>query len=347
MSADLEELLNAPEVRLLDTKEREPLIEGMKRLAAADKPAAELFLLLLGTGALMGGHAAVVGKYARYIGNLLDRQDYDFKAVGMPLVWAVAAPQLPGELGVAAFPAVERYARQLFEALRFARALGQPPQFFSPFSTPVLGISSKAQGVKHAIGMFKPLYELDAQTASEAASVVALLWRYGDMPGTVANYLSILATAVEKLGTGHKVVKALVDKNNAEAIVNKLGRYPQFPFIFGSTVGTPISPSFYLVAGDTFAEMKKAAKAQEELLHQNHFDVELALVERSMDDIVRKMNLSQRKKIGLLDACTGDGTKLVQAMMRLARSMYDNKWKAPSFLAFALLTTTNTCYSMR
>lgn len=350
MARGLEELLNKPEVRQLELGERSDLDAGLNALAMLDERLAESWLVWQGVDAVQS-HAAAIAEYARLISTLLNRKDYNFEAVAMPLVCGVAATQLPKKLGVTdlGFSYVKEYAYTLFDAARLARQLVQKDGFFNRFmSIPyraVNGVEVMATAIRAAMQNFQSLYALDEETARGAASVVARLPEEGSLMDTTKDYLLIIAEALKKLGSHHKIVRALVNPDKAELITNKLAHYPQFPFVFGSTSETPISPSFYLVAGDTLEEKLVAAKAQRELLHQNHFGLETAVIKESMPDVVRKIGLSGKGKIGLLDACTGDGTKFVQSMNDLAAGMRDNKVEGTT-ISGVCFVDYNECFLM-
>ncbi|MBI2580787.1 hypothetical protein HYV85_03165 [Candidatus Woesearchaeota archaeon] len=331
----LEELLDAPEVRQLNSRERDSLIAGLNKLAAVDSKLAESWLLRLGTDLLSEGHATVVAEYALFIGNLIDRHGYSLEAIGWPVVHATADSRLPERLGLNALPLVEKYIKTLFGAAEFAQLLAQQPDFFANFPTG-FRIAGKPKQLRQVMGWFKSLYALDEQVAKDAASVIARLPHYESLKWAAKDYLFTIAASVKKFGSEHKIVRALLNPDKAELIIHKLKRYPQFPFVFGSTAEAPISPSFYLVAGDSSAEEQVQANTQQMLLHQNHFDLELELLRQSMPDIVRRVGLSNRGKIGLLDACTGDGTKFARTMMYLTKAMAENGVKGTviSGLAF-------------
>ncbi len=325
MNSELEKLVDVPDIRLLEAAQRECLISGLRALEAVDAEFAQRWLLFLGTETLVRGNANVVAEYEHFLAKQMARSDYSATAIGVPVIWAVAAPQLPERQGVAALEATGRYIDALFEAAAFARVLGQKDSFFAEFTGGVCpGLENKRTVVRHAVGEFAKLYELDQEVAKRAATMMAGLHIGNFLESEWQLYLSKVTEAAFRLGPNHWMVNALTNVEKRETILKKLGRFPQLPFVFSQDTEVPVSPSFYLVAGEDFDGMEKAAHVQGTLLHQNHFDLETVLIEESMPDIVRRMKGTLKGRVGLVDACTEDGTKFVHTMNAFAAGLKVN-----------------------
>ncbi len=314
-------ILNEPEVQQLDFKERENLVSGLNRLAAVDAKLADSWLLWLGTGLLSEGYAAAVGEYARAIGNFLDRPCYDFNAIGIPVLYATAAPQLPKRLGINGIPAVERYIQILFDAAEFAQQLEQQPEFFARFSSG-FRIAGKPKRLRQVMGWFKSLYALDEQVAKDAASVIARLPPYDSLRETANDYLSTIATAVERFGSGHKIVRALLNPDKADEIAKIVQDYPGFPFAFGNSSAAPVCDAFWPDCGWTMDEEQAAARSEWDLLQSHHFDVETSLLAENLEDVVIRAGIKNRT-LSMLDLGSGDGRKLALMVKELDKKGYN------------------------
>ncbi|GEM_PF-5703488 len=338
----LEELLDGSlQIRNLHIDARQDLINGLKALASVDPSAAGMLWTFLGTDTV-ASHAVTVGKYAAVMTKAFSRPDYDFDSVGSPLIYEVAYRSIIERFGESALDLVWRYSGTLFGAAAMSQMLGQRRTALKKYADDHLDIRSSEKRLRSAMGMFAYLYTIDGETARAAASVSAGMQSY-----EARGYVSAVTATVERLGAGHRMVKALLNPDKAEVIVRTLERYPQFPLVFSSDSETPISPSFYRVAGDGFEEMRRAAKAQKELIHGNHYDLETELIEASMPDLVRIMKPSiNRRRIGLLDACTGDGEKFVYTMLRLTKGMKTNRVSTATRLAEVCLVDYNEWFIM-